>query len=146
MDVGYDLTMKLKHNCLKQIGAYIVPVPKDTHDVDRWAAGILFDQMSYSESIGNRLVLEDITKLFDVYKDNEYRDLILGIPDRHPMIILEDNVVTDLIEITLKNPGQRKLLLDNQILDLLTKTKSTYGILKVPDQEDYKYLYMRIVK
>ena len=146
MDLGYDLTMKFKHNCFEQIGAFTCPIPPEVEDTDRWAAGLLFEQMSYFESIGNRLVLNDLTNLFTVYRGYEYRDLILGIPDRHPMTSLDDKYIVDLIDKTWKSPGQRKLMLDSQIIDLLTKTKSTFGILKVPNQEDYKYLYMKIVK
>jgi len=146
MDLGYDLTMQYKHNCYEQLGAFTVPIPQEVKDIDGWAARILFDQMSYYESIGNRLALDDLTKVFNAYREYEYRDLILGIPDRHPMITLDKNVMVDLIDTAIKSPGKLILMQDSQILDLLTKTKSTYGILEVPQQDDFKYYYMKIVR
>ena len=146
MDLGYDLTMQYKHNCYKQLGAFTVPIPPDVQDIDRWAANVLFDQMSYHESIGNRLALDDLTKVFNAYRENEYRDLILGIPDRHPLITLDQNFMVDLIDSAIKSAGKKILMHDTQILDLLTKTKSTYGILEVPQQSDLKYFYMKIIK
>lgn len=146
MDLGYDITMQRKHNCFQPIGVFTIPIPPEVHDVDRWAAGILFNQISYLESIGNRLQLDEITKVFNVYKGNEYRDLIFGIPDRHPLVTLEDNFLTDLIDSTIRSPEKRLLMRDSQILDLLTKTKSTYGILEIPQEDDFVYYYMRILK
>lgn len=146
MDLGYDLTMQSKHNCYKQVGAFTIPIPQEVLDIDTWAAEILFNQMSYFESIGNRLELVDITKKFIEFGKYEYRDIIFGIPDRHPLITIEENFMTDLIDNVNNSPENRILMLDSQILQLLTKTKSTYGILELPQHDNFLYYYMRIVR
>lgn len=146
MDLGFDLTMQYKHNCTNQTGGFTIPIPKEVNDIDGWAASVLFGQMSYYESIGNCIALDNLTNVFDVYRENGYRDLILGIPERHPLITIDKNFMKDWIDMATKTPVKRILMRDSQILDLLRKTKSTYGILEVPQQEGFKYYYMKIVR
>lgn len=145
MDLGYDLTMQCKHNCFRQLGGFTTSIPKEVQDVEGWAAKILLDQMSYYESIGKCFMLSDMSKVFHLW-NNEYRDIVFGIPDRHPLIAINDEHILDLIDNTRKNPGKKILLGDSQILEILKKTKSTYSILELPQKGGAKYFYMRFIK
>lgn len=102
--------------------------------------------MSYFESIGNRLKLLDITKKFTEFNRFEHRNLLLGIPDRHPLITLEETFMANLFGSTINSDENSILMPNSQILDFLTKTKSTYGILEIPRNEKLRYYFARFEK
>lgn len=147
LDLGYDMTMQVKHRCEYQIqnNSYIISIPPNIEKVDEWAAQILRDHLNFYVPIGKYLASFDISTAFYQISnklDTDSASKILGVPDRYNVYSLEKDYQINWVDRAVANFGKKILMIDYEILDFLGKVKSTYAIFEIPTASTIRRVLM----
>ena len=149
-DLGYDMTMKSKHRCnnMQLKNSYpTFPIPPDIPNIDYWAGKVLSDYVSLHPYIGKCLFTRDLTKATKTFReelDIESDNTVLGIPDRFSLYRVNKKNYTLWMDRAIQNLGTRIAMADVEVMEFLTKVKSTYAIFEIQIGPDIRRIFMAL--
>jgi hypothetical protein len=137
-DIGYDMTMQSRHRCNEpeyKRNYLIQQIPIGIQNADAWSGQLLTYCVNNYTFIGRNLAVTDLTKSFKSFEhelNSEIAYQILGIPERFYLHSLKSSVNVNWIDKAIKNIDKKTPLSDSEIIDFVTRIKSTYGIFEIP--------------
>jgi hypothetical protein len=151
-DPGYDMTMQSKHSCLnisESEGHVVLQIPPETQNIDDWAGRILLDCVNNHTGIGRNLLAKDMTKglrQFARALDPGTAFEMFGIPDRYAIYQIEKDNNIRWVQEAISNLDKRIGLSDSEILDFLSRFKSTYAIMQIRTEIGIQHISMILTK
>ena len=137
-NIGFDMTMQSRHRCNEpdyKRNYLVQQIPNNIQNADAWGGQFLIYCVNNYTFIGRNLIATDITKSFRNFElelNTEIAYQIMGVPERYNLHSLESNVNVIWIDKAIKNIGKKTPMYDSEIMDFVTRIKSTYGIFEIP--------------
>jgi hypothetical protein len=124
-------------------------IPHETQNINDWAGPILLDCVNNHTGIGKNLLAKDMTrglKQFAHALDPAIAFEMFGIPDRYPIYAIEKDNKIRWLQESISNLDKRIGLSYSEILDFLSRVKSTYAIMQIRTVIGIQHISMTITK